>query len=306
MGGRQVCGPESKIWMGSVEGFASVPGYLVGLVLVAYLCVFCRDGRAQQAGGPNSNTTHAPIKSFDVASVRPNVKNDGRWHMIFTDDGYSATGVTAKQLVQDAYGIYEDARLFGLSGWAVNERYDIEAKVDTSEASEFAALSAEQKRLLLQDLLKRRFKLVDRREVRVNSAFVLVQSNKGAKMAEASPAASAADPHDRAFFSRMRPGQVTAEHCTAGQLAHLLALDLNQPVQDETHLPGDYAFSLDWDPDYDKVDRAESMNSGSGDTRPVGASLFTALREQLGLELKAKKIPVDVLVVDSIERPSGN
>jgi uncharacterized protein (TIGR03435 family) len=230
--------------------------------------------------------------------------------MMFTADGYTAMGVAAKQLVQDASGIYENARLFGLSGWAVNERYDLEAKVDPSEASAFAALSVEQKRRLLQESLEKRFKLVSHHELRVESAYILVQSKKGAKMAKADPTTTATAPPDHSNFTRLRHGQWTAAHSTAGQLAHLLALELSQPVQDETHLSGNYTFSLDWDPEYGKeygkIDGVGTMDSDSRSTRAGGISIFTALREQLGLELKAKKIPVDVFVVDSLERPSQN
>lgn len=252
--------------------------FLIGLVLFVFLCISRRNGGAQLAKYGNSNAQNVSIMAFDVSSVRPNIKNDGRWNMMFTADSYIATGVTAKQLIQDAFGIYGDARMFGLSGWTVNERYDLEAKVDPSEASVFAALSQSQKRLLLQDLLEKRFKLVSHHDVRMESGYVLVQSKKGAKMAEAGSTTT-----DQSSYTRMRHGQWTAAHSTAGQLATSLALELSQPVQDETHLSGNYTFSVDWDPKYGKIDGAGTTNSDSG------ISIFTAIQEQLGLNSRRRR-----------------
>jgi uncharacterized protein (TIGR03435 family) len=80
------------------------------------------------------------------------------------------------------------------------------------------------------------------------------------------------------------------------QLANLLVLDVKRPVKDETGLQGDFAFTLEWNPDMrDTVDQPGA--------RP---SLFTALQEQLGLKLESTKGPVEVLAIDRAEKPSGN
>ena len=80
---------------------------------------------------------------------------------------------------------------------------------------------------------------------------------------------------------------------TLRDVAFSLSRMLDRPVVDETGLPGAYRFELTWDPNAGSVNRA-------ADDR---ASLFTALREQLGLRLDARKGPVEFLVIDSVERP---
>ena len=77
-------------------------------------------------------------------------------------------------------------------------------------------------------------------------------------------------------------------------LAGLLSRELDQPVQDQTDLPGVFDVSLEWSPDPAQPDERAS-------------SLFTAIQEQLGLKLQAQKVTVDVLVVDHVERmPTEN
>jgi uncharacterized protein (TIGR03435 family) len=85
------------------------------------------------------------------------------------------------------------------------------------------------------------------------------------------------------------------------KLADLLAGMLGQQVVDETGLSGVYNFTLEWAPD------ESQKNSGPVTAQSSGASLFTALQEQLGLKLEARKGPVQILAVDYIEKaPEGN
>lgn len=80
----------------------------------------------------------------------------------------------------------------------------------------------------------------------------------------------------------------------ASQLTNLLG----QPVQNETKLTGVYTFSLMYSPD---------RGLGASNADPAGPSIFTALEEQLGLKLAARRVPVEVIVVDSCDRmPSEN
>lgn len=80
---------------------------------------------------------------------------------------------------------------------------------------------------------------------------------------------------------------------TLRDVAFSLSRMLDRPVVDETGLSGAYTFELTWDPNSGSVSRADADR----------ASLFTALREQLGLRLDARKGPVEFLVIDSAERP---
>ena len=96
-----------------------------------------------------------------------------------------------------------------------------------------------------------------------------------------------------------------------GWLVHGLTLQLDRPVIDKTDLRGIYDFKLEWTP----VEGGGAMFKGPEDqpgmgNRPSpeasGPSLFTAIQEQLGLKLESKKGPVEILVIDHAEQPSGN
>jgi bla regulator protein blaR1 len=85
-------------------------------------------------------------------------------------------------------------------------------------------------------------------------------------------------------------------------LAEDLSDSLGRRVVDQTGLTGRYDFSLTWTPD----NSAQAVNGSSGSGQVLGPSLFTAIEEQLGLRLVPVKAPVDVVVIDHIERPSVN
>jgi uncharacterized protein (TIGR03435 family) len=92
-------------------------------------------------------------------------------------------------------------------------------------------------------------------------------------------------------------GKIVAERMTMAQLADTLSRQLKQPVSDMTGLAGVFSFTLTYTPD-------------SGEEKPAGEtgpSVYSALQEQLGLRLEARKIPVDIVVVDHVERtPTEN
>jgi uncharacterized protein (TIGR03435 family) len=85
-----------------------------------------------------------------------------------------------------------------------------------------------------------------------------------------------------------------------------LSQRLGRPVEDETGLLGHYDLKLDWTPDEMAISSTPSADNPSSAAALGGPSIFTALEEQLGLKLKAKKGMVDVLVIDEVGRPSPN
>jgi uncharacterized protein (TIGR03435 family) len=93
-------------------------------------------------------------------------------------------------------------------------------------------------------------------------------------------------------------------------LAGQLTLYLDRPVLDRTGIQGDYDFALNWTPaPNESSPQAMGLPPRAEPPRPAdsnGPSIFTALQEQLGLKLESTKAPVDILVIDHIERPSEN
>ncbi len=112
-----------------------------------------------------------------------------------------------------------------------------------------------------------------------------------------------------AGWMRMGPGQVHAQGATISTLVMLLSQSLGRPVIDKTGLTGNYDFDLEFTPD----ETQRGMGPGGGDKGevlppgdPSGPSIYTAIQEQLGLKLESQKGPVEILVIESVDRPSGN
>ena len=138
-----------------------------------------------------------------------------------------------------------------------------------------------------QALLTERFGMKFHRETREVPAYVLVVAKSGLK---ARPAAEGS----AGGFNR-RPGHLETRSATMAGLADKLSQQSERPVVDQTAVRGSYEFTLDWTPD-------ELQSDGQ-----AGPSLFTAIEEQLGLRLEARKEPMEVVVVDYVEKiPSGN
>jgi len=97
--------------------------------------------------------------------------------------------------------------------------------------------------------------------------------------------------------------------------ARLLSEQIGHTVVDKTGLAGAYDFSLQWTPDESQASQTPMLNvtqagqqgtSGTPSPQASGPSLFTALEEQFGLELKSQEGPMQVLVIDHVERPAEN
>ena len=95
-----------------------------------------------------------------------------------------------------------------------------------------------------------------------------------------------------------------------GTLVMLLSFQLNRTVLDQTGLKGKYDVTLQWTPDDGTAAMPAGLEGSSPGAAPPpdssGPSIFTAIQEQLGLKLESTKGPVEVLVIDHIERPSEN
>lgn len=241
---------------------------------------------------------------FSIASIRENHTSNGRWRSMFTQDGYSATGVTVKQLLQDALGAYEDAQILGLPSWATRERFDLETKVDLSDVPNFSGLPIEKKRAMLLALLVDRFHLSFHDVSLMRTGYLLSETATGFHANDASGSTSATNaPENHAVWTRMRPGQWTCEHCSMSDLSRVLALTLGMPVLNTTHLAARYAFHLEWvTPGDDSIQSTANAQDGNVN----GPSLLLALKEQLGLQLTSSKLPVTVRHVDRLEHPTGN
>lgn len=145
---------------------------------------------------------------------------------------------------------------------------------------------------MLERLLYDRFHLKLRREMKDTSVNALVEAKGGAKLKESSPDAVAG-----LYFTGKQTIQITTKKGGMEQLVDELSANLDRPVLNKTGLTGDYDYSLEWAPERDGRPAPEEINA---------PSIFTALREQLGLKLEPQKAAIEVLVIDSAEKPSEN
>jgi len=230
-------------------------------------------------------------------------------------DGYSASNVSLKMLVQSAYGIREDL-ISGAPSWADSARFDIDAKVAGSDVDALKKLTPEQRRLILQPLLADRFKLKMHTETKQLPVYELVPAKGGSKLKEATPGDTYAngikgpDGVGRGGMMKVGRGQLTSQAVPMTSLANMLAQQLHRTVIDKTGLTGKYDVELTWTPDQgaDPMFKGPDGSPQRGDAAPdtSGPSIFTALQEQLGLRLQSAKGPVETVVIDHVEMPSEN
>lgn len=264
--------------------------------------------------------------AFEVASVKPNKSGDQRV-MIRAEPGgqYTATNVTLQMLIQSSYRV-QNFQIVGAPSWTASDRFNIVAKAGAEE-SPVRAAGIDQGgpiQLMVQALLADRFKLAARSETRELPVFALVMARSdgrlgpqlhksdvdcAARFAPGAPPPPLSKPGERPVCGMYYPpGRVLAGAIEISQLATVLSGRLNRVVVDQTGLSGVFDLDLQWTPD---------LNQGAGalgplpvrpdaDAQPAteSASVFTAIQEQLGLKLDARRRPVEVLVIDHVEQPT--
>jgi uncharacterized protein (TIGR03435 family) len=260
-------------------------------------------------------TADVKVPAFEVVSVKANKSDSGMIRIMAKLDGYAASNLSLKMLVQSAYGIREDL-ISGAPSWADSARFDIDAKVAGSDVDALKKLSPEQRRLLLQPLLADRFKLKIHTETKQLPVYEIVLAKGGSKLKEATPGdtyANGIKGHDGpggGGMMRFGPGQLTAQAVPLTTLANMLSQQLHRTVLDKTGLTGKYDLELTWTPEQgaDPMFKGAEGSPQRGDAAPdsSGPSIFTALQEQLGLKLQSAKGPVETLVIDHVEMPSEN
>ena len=246
--------------------------------------------------------------AFDVASVKPNVSGStAGWFETRPGGELVVRNQPLRTIIWTAYGVQE-SQLVGGPRWLAGERFDIVAKPASEPKSRDALLQ------MLQALLAERFKLVVHRETRDAPIYAMVPVRPGLLGRGARPSATDCDAVNAARRGAPPPGNaglrpLCGTRRTAGRLMaggvrmETLARDLSdlagRTVVDATGIPGFHDLDLEWQPEPPLAPTAAVP------ALPADApSLFTALQEQLGLRLESRRGPVDVLVIDSVERPT--
>lgn len=235
---------------------------------------------------------------FEVASVRQNLNPEPRWKLVFTDDGLHAMDVTLYYAMQDAYGVYDDALWQTVPAWTKEKRFDIEAKYDVEK---YTHPTRKEQQAMFQALLEERFGLEVHHEAKEFPLYALVFAKSGMKLVESKPG----DPKSTGprgpiclnTGTRVR-GHLEMYGCpiSAFTMRIKTLAQLGRMVVDQTGLEGRYDFKLDWTPD----------NAPVSDEPVAAPAFFTALEEQLGLQLKPTKGSLDTITVDHVEMSTEN
>jgi uncharacterized protein (TIGR03435 family) len=189
-------------------------------------------------------------------------------------------------LIQEGFDVRQ-SQISGGPSWIGGERFDIEAKPESSAAG---GPSPEALSLMFQSLLTSRFHLEYHRETKDVQAYSLAIGKHGIKMKESEASADAKP------SMSVGPNRFKAVAMPMQMLANTLSRYLGRLVVDETGLKGSYDVTLEWAADASLTDAGSSG----------GPSIFTAVQEQLGLALDSKKVPVQMFVIDRLERPDAN
>jgi bla regulator protein BlaR1 len=286
---------------------------------------------AQPPAAPEWQVAAGSTMAFEVASIKP---DPGQFRPpnfpLDAGDAYRPVGgrfsadFPLTTYITFAYKLsltpeQRQSMIAHLPNWVATDRFAIQARAEGNPTKD-------QMRLMMQSLLADRFKLAVHFETQVVACFamVLVKPDKtGPKLrphsegvpCEATPATNGPPARDSAVFppvcdvysmtvnpkTMARAGsRNTTMALLAGALPGMGKLD--RPVVDQTALSGRFDFSIEWVPESNRTPIPNS--DAAGDLQ--GPTFLEALREQLGLKLQSTKSPLQILVVDHVERPSAN
>lgn len=297
-------------------------------IIIGILC-FCLHAVHGHAQAPE------PGAAFEVASIKlsSGCANGGRVASDLTPGRFNLSCVGVRNLIRTAYSGFVNGgiaprriQVLGGPGWLDTDLYEISAKA--AGGAPFDQMAGPMLRALLED----RFQVKAHKEPREVPVYTLTVAKSGLKLQASKPgtctpidmnnlprsATRRGDPAPKSCgFGTMRgkDGLLTADWygVTMAEFAgRMLESNVDRPILDRTGLTGRFDIHLEFARD-NAMSGPIRLNGADGPGLPpspadttTGPSIFTALREQLGLKLSADKGPVDVLVIDHVEKPSAN
>ncbi|MFC5861304.1 TIGR03435 family protein [Acidicapsa dinghuensis] len=278
------------------------------LILSAVLTMLCSQAvpalAAQAASGQLPVFSSVTVKPYDPKGNPPRI-------MIHDlSDGFSASGVTLRMLLQRAYGV-EDNQIVGGPAWLGSAQFEVDAKIDDATAQAIGGMTPQQageaRQHMMQTMLAGQFHLTVHHEKRDLPVYALVIAEGGSKLHEATPG----DTYPKGIHGpggssgagmiSMAVGELTCQAVPIENLTRILTDQVGQHVIDKTGLAGRYDFTLRWLPGA----VASASNGALPPPESTLPALQTALQQQLGLKLESATGPVEVLVVDQAEMPIG-
>jgi uncharacterized protein (TIGR03435 family) len=240
----------------------------------------------------SANAASDGAAKFAVATIKPSTPDEFTRVVLIQGNRLTATAGTVIDLMKYAYGVHP-SQVVGGPEWMRTQRFDIVADPETEKRP-----SSDEFKAMVQGLLAERFHLTWHAEQKELPVFVLVKGKSGPKLTETK------DKPEGLPWVSWGPGMLTAHNAATIDLTKFLQRYVtDKPVLDKTGVAGRYDMELRWAPD----EGAAMRNvEGGGQTAAELPSLYTAIQEQLGLRLEAKKQQVPVMAIDKAEMPGEN
>ncbi len=244
---------------------------------------------------------------FEVVSVKPaDPDAQGARIQLAPGGGMNMVNASVKQLITFAYDVRE-SQVIGGPNWLESQRYDIIAKAPPSDGpSDPRQMTNDQREILqrqlrerVRNLLAERFQLTIHRETKEVPIYALLLGKNGSKIQPAK------EQQGFRHGMQLRRGQMNAEGASLQMLTNALSNVTGRPVIDRTGLQGNFDFKLEWTPESAALTPGAS-GEPSSQVDLSGPTIFTAVQDQLGLKLESQKGPVEMIVIDRLEKASAN
>jgi uncharacterized protein (TIGR03435 family) len=270
------------------------------------------------------------VRKYEVVSIKPNPNRTGGARVGNQPGGrFVAKNVPLRTVVMVAFRPLQAYQIIGGPDWLTTERYHIEARAD-------GTLTADEANAANQAMLEDRFQLKYHREMRELPTYNLIVVNRSKLKpvdAPKRPEPGAPPPAPPAPPPRPAPGRglpdnytmppggvmmtpngVMASAIQFSELVRFLSQRLNRPIIDKTEITGYYNFRLEFAGDNTPVPIAPTLSTPGagppGTSSPTASdplpSIFTALQEEMGLKLEPSKGQYEVVIIDSIQKPTEN
>jgi uncharacterized protein (TIGR03435 family) len=235
--------------------------------------------------------------AFEVATIKPS--DPARPGQVVTLRGVEVitANTTVHDLINLAYWLHPK-QLTGGPAWTESDKFDMTGKPDAPGQP-----NVDQMKIMIQKLLADRFQLKFHFEKRELPVYAIRIAKNGAKITK-----SQDDPKGIPGwnFGRNASGTVfTFRNSPMSQFTALLQNSMDKPVVDQSGLSERYDFTLTFTPDAPQA-ALIGVPPPAADNPDAAPDLFTAFQQQLGLRLESTNAPVDVMVIDKVEKPSEN
>jgi len=229
-----------------------------------------------------------PPLRFEVVSIHPHqaAGDEPSNRQVLPGGRFVATATTVRTLIRIAFGT-DDNRISNAPSWTDNETFDINATI----ANHAEITTSQQFQQLILSLLEDRFQFKFHREQKEGSVYWLVL-DKPDKLGPALKPSTPASQPNMSTNSNGSKAIMRASKMSMPDIAAALRRQAGRPVEDHTGLKGTFDFQIEWAPE-------ETPDSAD-------PSLFTVLKEQLGLKLQPAKGATETLIIDQITHPSAN